>query len=235
MHSKTRYAFHMKSPERSSAPEHGETAEQAETIKKLKDEVERLKKEAFTDELTGAYNRRGFKETFPNQRAREKHSMAILLADIDHFRDVNNALGHAEGDRVLKAVSERLHAGRRPHDIVTRWGGEEFLIAFSGAEAQDIVNALYERKDPAEPEKKRRAKINIPVTLKDREEPFMITLSGGVTTLRPDEEVETAIARADETLYRAKNSGRDRIESADAIPEEIAAAGADRTEKASEK
>lgn len=229
MHSKTRYASRMELSEgrrkfgedgsegaASDAEQKRIEQGQAEVIKKLEAEIERLKNEVTIDALTGTYTRKGFEEKFQNEREREKRALAILMLDVDNFKMINDTYGHEEGDKALAAVGEYLRMGRRPHDIVSRWGGEEFIVAMSGAEAQDVVNSFYEKKDPERPEKERRAKINIPISLKGETGPIVITMSGGVTTYHPGEDVYEAIKRADATLYRAKETGRDRIESADA-------------------
>ena len=188
-----------------------------ERIKELEAEIARLKRESETDPLTGTYNRRGLKERVDEGRAQGKRNeTAFLIVDADNFKMVNELYGHEAGDAALKAVAAFLHGpgASRAKDIVARWGGEEFVVAYNGADAQDVINKFYEPEDPSQPDKERRAKINVPVAMRDGEKPFTLTLSGGVATQREGEPMEETIGRADAALLRAKER-KDRIESAE--------------------
>jgi len=183
----------------------------------LRQENERLENIALKDPLTGMFNRRGLMETasyFLPQKKKEseeersvdperQRAIAILIADIDNFKIVNDAYSHPVGDMVLKKAAEFFRENLRATDIVSRWGGEEFVAIFRGAEAQDVVNKFYRKTDG-------RAEINFEAELNG--EKMTITLSGGVTDLVPGETIEDAVTRADQGLYRAKENGKNRIE-----------------------
>lgn len=161
-------------------------------------EVTRLTR---VDPLTQALNRRGFYEAAgPLLAAAQRKSLplAVLMMDIDHFKKVNDTYGHAEGDAVLKQLGSHLLKARRPSDVFCRWGGEEFIILLPLDKAEDAL-AVAERMR-AKGQRTHISSDNSPVTL-----------SGGLVLLQPDESLDQAIKRADELLYRAKQSGRNRI------------------------
>ncbi len=196
------------------AAERAEDPVLREKIEELRAELDRARKEAVTDEMTGAYNRRGFKEKILEGRGRERRrATAILIVDVDNFKMINDAYGHDAGDAAVAAAADFLRANTRSRDTVSRWGGDEFVVAFSGAEAQDIINKFYEPENSARPMEDRRSKISIPVELGGQK--TFVTLSGGITTMREGESLEEAVARADRALYRAKEAGKNRLESAD--------------------
>jgi diguanylate cyclase (GGDEF)-like protein len=155
------------------------------------------------DTLTGLLNRRGFAESVqaPRELARRTGSYtALLLLDIDHFKEVNDTWGHETGDEVLTALSNRLNAGLQEHDRLSRWGGEELLLCVlfdDPATLQPIGDRLRRDVDEAPLSKRGLA----------------ITVSGGLTVWQADEALEVAVDRADQLLYQAKNAGRNRIES----------------------
>jgi diguanylate cyclase (GGDEF)-like protein len=186
----------------------------------LRQENERLERIALKDPLTGMFNRRGLTETtsylYPSKDrevAKEERSVdlerqratAVLIADIDNFKIVNDTYGHPAGDLVLKKAADFFRENLRATDIVSRWGGEEFVAVFRGAKAQDVINKFYQKTDG-------RAELNLEIELNG--EKMTITMSGGVTDLVPGETIETAVARADQGLYRAKENGKNRIEKA---------------------
>ncbi len=183
----------------------------------LREKVKRLETLALKDPLTELYNRRGFLELLesrlpvPNDRRSEKmpKSIAILMLDIDYFKKINDQFEHAGGDEVLKTVALELKKMARKRDIVSRWGGEEFAIAFIGASAQDIINKFY-RKETG------NSGISIPVTIEGSS--VQITLSGGISELSgsTEETIEEVMKQADRALYAAKEKGRSIILNGDA-------------------
>lgn len=159
---------------------------------------------ALVDQLTGVSNRRHFfqmAEAEFERFRRYKHSFALLMIDLDHFKNVNDQFGHPIGDKILKDLSATINRCRRDTDTFGRLGGEEFALllpetTLSGA--TDIAVRL------------RRAchGLMLPDATSRR-----ITISIGVTQVRAeDDSFDAVLARADETLYRAKNNGRDRVE-----------------------
>ncbi|GEM87469.1 GGDEF domain-containing protein [Meiothermus granaticius] len=155
---------------------------------------------AHTDALTGLINRRAMQECLEAELERAKRydrRFAVLLADIDHFKWVNDNHGHAVGDQVLREVAGRLSAGLRPSDQIARWGGEEFLVLAPEtdlAQAQALSGRLFE------------AIVANPVS------GLEISLSIGVACYRQGDSIAGLLSRADEAMYRAKVAGRARVE-----------------------
>jgi diguanylate cyclase (GGDEF)-like protein len=170
-------------------------------IKKLAEARMQIEKIAITDDLTGLFNRRHildrFHEEFEKVR-RLKTSLSCIIADIDHFKSVNDRFGHLAGDEVLKQVAHMLKGTIRPYDIVGRYGGEEFLIVLPDTGPTDARNFA---------ERIRACVKQTELSTGD------LTISLGVTAMRnEDQSLDDVIKRADEGLYRAKNAGRDRVE-----------------------
>jgi len=159
----------------------------------------RLKAVARTDQLTGIMNRRALREHLDRELAlcgRYGTELSVLLFDIDHFKEFNDRYGHAEGDRVLVTVATGVAGILRSVDYVARWGGEEFIAVLPNTG----IDGGY---DTAE---KIRLHLCTPEGSGGRE----LTVSIGVAQYVPGESIELCIARADEALYRAKRSGRNR-------------------------
>jgi diguanylate cyclase (GGDEF)-like protein len=184
-------------------------ATQAESTR-LKGEIARrvsleqdLRVLASTDALTGLVNRRAFMERFSHELARsQRHgpSPTLLILDIDHFKKINDRYGHPAGDAVLANLAQLLQASLRNVDIVGRIGGEEFavvLVETNVTLAAPVIARLLERVREST------------VTLADST-PLNFTASIGSTEILWGDTIDTAIQRADEALYTAKNSGRDR-------------------------
>jgi two-component system cell cycle response regulator len=171
-------------------------------IKALQDELRlrnaELELVSRTDALTGLHNRRHLEEQL-QQLAGAGHHLAVLLCDIDRFKQVNDTRGHAAGDEVLRVVADRLREAARPGDVPGRWGGEEFLVLLPGTGAE----AAH-----AQGERVRRAIAATPMPL---EEPLAVTISIGVAAGTEDG-WEGLVRRADTGLYAAKEAGRDRVE-----------------------
>jgi diguanylate cyclase (GGDEF)-like protein len=169
-----------------------------------------LEKQATTDFLTDTCNRRQLLAHCENEmsgltRTREddgqESSVGFIMLDIDHFKKINDTFGHAAGDEIIRELAARLRDSVRQHDIVGRYGGEEFLIVLPDA-AEEQLRAIAERLwRSVRSEPFRYGGENIPVT---------ISLGVAVSTVA-DEGHEEIIRRADDALYRSKNEGRDRI------------------------
>ncbi len=174
----------------------------AQLIQRLAEARKMIEKIAITDELTELFNRRHILERFVEEFEKVKRlktPLSCILADIDHFKSINDRFGHLAGDAVLKDISRRLKNAVRAYDIVGRYGGEEFLIILPDTGLEDARN-FAERI---------RLRVKEAVNLAGG----AITMSLGVTSAQDaDHSVDDIIKRADERLYGAKNAGRDRVE-----------------------
>jgi len=165
-----------------------------------------LRFKATHDSLTGLANRGMALDAINREFARqfrEGGSVGVILLDLDHFKDVNDSLGHLAGDAVLSGVAQRLLASARTYDLVSRYGGEEFLIVVPSADTLAAL-ALAERM---------RIAIEgqpFPTTVGD----VRVTASFGVAASAPSRVVtpEALLRWADEALYLAKQRGRNRSE-----------------------
>lgn len=167
--------------------------------------LEELQRLAITDVLTGAYNRRYLIEHLEKEVARahrHERPLALLLFDVDHFKQVNDRYGHLAGDRVLEEIGARLRAKfLRKGEIFARFGGEEFVVVLTETEAEEAREAA---------ERLRAAIGGEPFAVEGNSIP--ITVSVGVAVLGPTVPTSRALLGvADENLYRAKREGRDRV------------------------
>lgn len=154
--------------------------------------------QAHTDALTGALNRQGLRDALMRTSMLMSPPMAIIFADIDHFKKINDTHGHDVGDEVLRLFAQRLRSDLRSTDRLVRWGGEEFLILCQTTELQQAAGLADKLREAL----KRQSWPNgIPVTA-----------SFGVAQHHPAEEIGDVIRRADELLYQAKTLGRDRVQ-----------------------
>lgn len=172
-----------------------------ETLRGMMRQLEDL---ASTDELTGLYNRRHFIRLAETElsRLRAAHQSGLALIDLDHFKRINDLHGHATGDRVLQTFASVARSCLRDGDILARYGGEEFVLLLPHTDA-DQVSACCERL--------REAFANAqPLDVKLP--PGHLSLSVGLTLLRAGDNLDEALQRADEALYRAKGNGRNRCE-----------------------
>jgi diguanylate cyclase (GGDEF)-like protein len=162
---------------------------------------------AERDALTGVLSRRALDERLAALVADAQAGgtgVALLFLDIDHFKAVNDTFGHATGDVVLREVAQRIGAELRARDAIGRWGGEEFVALLPDAGIED-ARALSERV--------RRVVAERPIEVGPM--PVPTTISIGLAVFDPArDDAATLIARADAALYRAKASGRNRVESA---------------------
>lgn len=177
-------------------------------IEYMRRRVDRGMELAIIDQLTGLYNRRHMIGQL-NQRLQRSamggEALSVMIADIDHFKRVNDTYGHEAGDKVLQELAERLQANVRPSDIVCRQGGEEFAVIMPET-GGDVACSAAERI--------RRAVAAAPFEIDGVPVSLEITLSGGVASYRHESETpEDLLKRADDALYRAKSGGRNRIES----------------------
>lgn len=156
---------------------------------------------AFHDPLTLLANRRKLEETFyleVERASRLGQPLTAVMMDIDHFKSINDTYGHAMGDQVLKELARAVSRQARPYDLVSRYGGEEFLILMPGIR-------LEQGKSAAE---RLRACVS---AVRIEGIPHPVTASFGVATLKPGQPPHTLFDRADQALYRAKAGGRNRV------------------------
>lgn len=161
---------------------------------------------ALRDTLTGCYNRRYFKErataelSYSNRHGTE---VAVVLLDVDHFKDVNDTWGHSAGDEALKHFALIVREALRTEDVLVRYGGEEFAVVVRGVPPQQ-VRQLCERV---------RAAVAIsPMPWQGRE--IALTVSVGVANMvggDAEQTLEALVATADRALYEAKRTGRNRV------------------------
>ena len=167
----------------------------------LREQLEEARDDARRDPLTDLPNRRGFVEAFA-ARSAAGEQLCLAVCDVDHFKLVNDRFGHAIGDRVLSVLGDSLAEACKGH-VVSRYGGEEFAILFSGIEPEAARELLdYARGRIAS----RRYRV------RENAEPLgAITFSAGFVAVVPDETIEIAFARADALLYAAKAAGRNCV------------------------
>ncbi|RKY21759.1 MAG: diguanylate cyclase response regulator [Planctomycetota bacterium] len=159
-----------------------------------------------TDMLTKLSNRRFGVKRLTDEIARSRRyerKLAVAIIDIDHFKRVNDALGHQAGDDVLVAVASELSRVSRESDCIIRWGGEEFLFVFPETSCDKAAGIV---------ERFRQHLEQHAVPIEGAENGMVsVTVSGGVAQLRDDDSLESLIDRADAALYRAKDTGRNRL------------------------
>jgi diguanylate cyclase len=166
--------------------------------------LEEQRQKALIDTLTGLPNRAAWNERLEHEVAqlqKRRSNLLLGILDLDHFKRINDGYGHLAGDKVLKIVAAQLKKRLRSSDFIARFGGEEFVVLLPDTQLPDGV-ALLERL--------REAVEQCPFHFKG--EPVTITVSMGVTLFKPGERSDLVLKRADEALYRAKDSGRNRIE-----------------------
>lgn len=173
-------------------------------VERLELQQEELERLARTDALTGLLNRRSFFDEAGRELRwvqRTSEPAAMILLDLDHFKSVNDTWGHAAGDAVLRSVGDVLRTRRRSTDVVARLGGEEFALVVRGADCSagsQLADRL--RREIAALDV---AHDGVAIDL---------TASFGVTEVRPDDQdPEDSIKRADDAMYEAKRTGRNRV------------------------
>ena len=182
--------------------EHSKATDLSERVTQLEDEMKRLSDEVSTDQLTQIANRRGLMQAFEVERARLERSggeLSIGLLDIDNFKKLNDELGHSAGDEALKSLAAVVSKTLRPTDRVARYGGEEFVVLLPSTppvEGEQVLTRLQ------------RSLTGGLFMHKDKQ--IFVTFSAGVTGYRMAERIEDSLERADQALYEAKRTGKNR-------------------------
>ncbi|MBT8109053.1 MAG: GGDEF domain-containing protein, partial [Gammaproteobacteria bacterium] len=174
---------------------------QAELVNKLGES----RRQAMFDSLTRLWNRRGAMHLLRTALAeahKHDHTLAVCFADLDNFKSINDRFGHPVGDQVLRKVASILVGAVRPNDVVSRIGGEEFLVMVRDADARACFT-IADRICTAVREN----------PIRTREAPVPVSVSIGIAMRDHGDEVslETLLERADQALYRSKSQGKNRI------------------------
>jgi diguanylate cyclase (GGDEF)-like protein len=186
-----------------------------EKIEELEEEIHELEHDLIHDHLTGLRTRAFFEEEIKvyleaigqNDKGKRKEwfgfkNISVAFFDIDHFKQINDNYGHDKGDEVLKTVAEAIRASLRSGDTAARWGGEEMIVSLLGANEEDA--------------KKKAEEIRLKVqglgfVDGNNTNPFSVGISAGVASAGKGESLEDLVKRADEALYNAKETGRNKV------------------------
>ncbi|MDQ2927893.1 MAG: GGDEF domain-containing protein, partial [Pseudomonadota bacterium] len=182
--------------------EHSKATDLSERVIKLEDEMKRLSDEVSTDQLTQIANRRGLMQAFEIEKARVERNgghLSIGLLDIDNFKRLNDELGHSAGDEALKSLASIVSKTLRPTDRIARYGGEEFVVLLPETPADEGEQILT-----------RLQRTLTGGLFMHKEKQVFVTFSAGVTGYRLAERIETSLERADQALYEAKRTGKNR-------------------------
>ena len=175
-------------------------------INNLQQSLEAMRAESLTDPLTGLGNRKYFDRTMRTaiQNALQNNQpLSLLIMDIDHFKSFNDSYGHLTGDQVLRLVATSLKQTIKGQDITARYGGEEFTVVLPDtALRQALTVADHIRRAIMSKELKKKSTGEIL---------GRVTISAGVAMLKPGDDIDSMIERADACLYAAKRNGRNRV------------------------
>ena len=175
------------------------------TLRELEETNHRLEEQSTIDFLTGVKNRKHFDKRYLaefRRSRREQTPLAVMMLDIDHFKNVNDTYGHLVGDEVIRQVAHQIQAViKRPSDILTRYGGEEFAVILP---ATPIEGAMVVAEEVIQAVRK--------TAIITGDEPLSVTISAGISgaVAHPSLEPDQIIATADQALYQAKSAGRDQ-------------------------
>ncbi|MGE4318453.1 MAG: diguanylate cyclase [Deferribacterales bacterium] len=171
--------------------------------RELTEAYEKIEQLALTDSLTGLANRRNIMNQMAievSRCGRNGSNFSLIMGDIDFFKKINDSYGHDTGDHVLKVLALIMQENLRQQDIISRWGGEEFLIMLPYTDLNKAV---------AVAEKLREAVKNTPLSYAG--EKFSVTMTFGVSQFDKNLGLEKAIKKADDALYLGKHTGRDKV------------------------
>ena len=182
--------------------ERGKAQGLTQRVVELESEMQRLSNEVSTDQLTQIANRRGLMQAFDAERARLERAetpLAVGLLDIDNFKRLNDELGHGVGDEALKSLAAIVTKTLRPTDHVARYGGEEFVVLLPDTPVDEGAQILT----------RLQRSLTGGLFMYEQKQVF-VTFSAGITAYRPGERIEDALERADQGLYEAKRTGKNR-------------------------
>lgn len=183
----------------------------------LKQTRDMFKRQARIDNLTGIYNRLMFNELLEAELQRSRRygsDLSLIMFDLDHFKRINDTYSHNVGDHVLKEVAQLVFDSIRAHDVLARWGGEEFMVLVPKTDqSQAYVLAEKLRCFCEVHDFGLAEKLHCLGETHDVGSDLQVTASFGITQFRADDNAEPFTARADEALYLAKKNGRNRTES----------------------
>lgn len=178
----------------------------SDEVDTLRRNIENIQQEAMLDPLTGVKNRKTFDLEIDRLIKGAKNSgdpIALIMADVDHFKMFNDKWGHQTGDHVLRLVADVMNANIKGQDVLARYGGEEFAIILPGTSLANAVMLANRIRGAVESRRLKKRRTD--------EDLGLITLSMGVASLQWDDTIETIIERADNCLYAAKKQGRNRV------------------------
>ena len=182
--------------------EHSRASGLTQRVSELEGELRRLSEEVSTDQLTQIANRRGLLQAFDAERSRMERtgsSLCIGLLDIDNFKRLNDELGHTVGDEALRSLAAVVSKTLRPTDLTARYGGEEFVVLLPDTPAEEgqVILTRLQRS------------LSGGLFMHEERQVF-VTFSAGVTAYRLGERIEEALERADQALYEAKRTGKNK-------------------------
>jgi diguanylate cyclase len=177
-------------------------------VRELEAQLQSLNERLVRDSLTGLYNRNGLEATFSRTietlRQGSIPALALGVIDLDDFKRINDLFGHQAGDDSLKFLAEIARQHLREHDVIGRYGGEEFVVILPGTTAENAAEIL-----------RRLQRILTREIFFHDDRHRVVTFSAGVTEVYPDDGWESAFERADQAMYRAKRAGKNRVFVAD--------------------
>lgn len=178
----------------------------SDEVDTLRRNIENIQQEAMLDPLTGVKNRKTFDIEIDRLVRKSKESgepLALIMADVDHFKKFNDKWGHQTGDHVLRLVADVMNANIKGQDVLARYGGEEFAIILPGTSLANAVMLANRIRTSVESRRLKKRRTD--------EDLGLITLSMGAASLNWEDTIETVIERADTCLYTAKKLGRNRV------------------------
>ncbi len=187
-------------------------ADSTAEVRRLKDHLEQVRRDATTDGLTNLANRKAFDEEVERACAEadaQGTTLALAVLDIDHFKSFNDTWGHQTGDQVLRYVASVIGRVGAPPRFSARYGGEEFAMIFPRESIRQVERTLEEIREEVSSRMLKRRSTN--------EDLGAITISAGFSERRRGEPVHSALERADAALYASKRNGRNRVTSAEAV------------------